>query len=156
MVNKILNNPQFRHILEEIDFLENNRIFCCHGMEHLLNVARISTIIVLENGYEIDRELIYSASLLHDIGRAKEYEIGGSHAVHGVEIANQILTECDFSKKSIDEILLAISSHNNQHKTNKLGEILRSADKLSRNCFCCKAVDKCKWAREKMNMEISI
>ena len=41
-------------------------------MAHFLDVARIGTIIALEEGLKLDWEWIYAAALLHDceIGRA--------------------------------------------------------------------------------------
>ena len=38
-------------------------------MVHFLDVARIGTIIALEEGLKIDREWIYAAALLHDCGK---------------------------------------------------------------------------------------
>ncbi|MCD7929143.1 MAG: hypothetical protein LUF86_03175 [Clostridiales bacterium] len=43
-VNQILRHPLFREKLTEIDRLEQERIFCRHGLEHLLAVARLSYI----------------------------------------------------------------------------------------------------------------
>lgn len=50
-----------------------------HGMVHFLDVARIGTIIALEEGLKIDREWIYAAALLHDCGKHEQYEIGIPH-----------------------------------------------------------------------------
>ena len=38
-----------------------------------------------------------------------------------------------------------------ENKKNELADYLYRADKLSRNCFVCKAKDKCKWSEEKKN-----
>ncbi|MGI6684337.1 MAG: HD domain-containing protein [Bacillota bacterium] len=60
---------------------EINREFCCHQMQHALDVARIYYILFLEkyqDGISSDlknmsvdqtKELIYATALLHDIGR---------------------------------------------------------------------------------------
>lgn len=155
-VNLVLKNQLFKDTLARIDSLESERIFCRHGMDHLLVVARIAYINALENELCIDKERIYTAALLHDIGRATEYENGELHAAAGTRIAEKILSQCDFFNDEKDYILCAISAHNNHDSTNELGELLRSADKLSRNCFCCGAIDKCKWSVQKMNMGIRI
>ena len=48
---------------------ELNRKFCCHNIEHSLDVARIGYIMILEQNLNIDKELFYAAALLHDAGR---------------------------------------------------------------------------------------
>ena len=47
-VDRILNHPEFQKSMRLIRILEKERIFCCHGMEHLLDVARIGYILNLE------------------------------------------------------------------------------------------------------------
>ena len=42
------------------------------------------------------KELIYCAALLHDIGRARQYEDGTPHDEAGAAIAGQILNELGF------------------------------------------------------------
>ena len=38
------------------------------------NVARLMYIYALEEHLELPKELIYAAALLHDIGRAQQYQ----------------------------------------------------------------------------------
>ncbi len=45
--------------------------YCRHGLEHLLDVARISYIQVLEDGLDYDENVLYAAALLHDIGKGR-------------------------------------------------------------------------------------
>ena len=52
---------------------EADRRFCRHSMVHFLDVARIGTIIALEEGLKINREWIYAAALLHDCGKHEQY-----------------------------------------------------------------------------------
>ncbi len=159
-VNLILNNTLFGDTLDSINFLERDRIFCRHGIEHLLDVARIMTIKNLEDDLGFDREIIYSAALLHDIGRACEYENGTSHSVAGAESARGILSQCGFENDEINMIVYAISQHNTACETAEIRDdfarLLKECDKLSRNCFCCNAKDKCKWDSGKMNTKIKI
>ena len=78
-IDCICANGLFRRHLGNIAQLESGRIFCRHGIDHLLDVARIMWIKNLEEQLEFDREVIYATALLHDIGKALSYEIEGSH-----------------------------------------------------------------------------
>ena len=72
-INQILAHPVWKESYEKIQELEKERIFCGHDLEHFLDVARIAYIETLERNLNISREKIYSAALLHDIGRHLEY-----------------------------------------------------------------------------------
>ena len=86
--------------MERLAEYEKDRIFCRHGMEHLLDVARIAYIENLENNRGISKEIIYGAALLHDIGRYLQYTEGIPHEKAGEELALEILKDSGFSKKS--------------------------------------------------------
>ena len=107
---------------------EEDRIFCIHDIEHCLDVARISYILAFENGIKIDKEIVYGAALLHDIGRAISVE---NHEIESVKTAREISSELK-----------------------DLSDILAVADKISRQCYSCKAIDQCYWSDSKKNMEI--
>ena len=156
-VNLILNHNLFQRTLQRICILEETRIFCGHDMEHLLSVARIMMIENLTNHYGFDQELIYSAALLHDIGRAAEYEQGVSHAEAGAILAETILQDCKFSQEETAFIKNAIQNHNKRTDSlNLFYQLLKRADQLSRNCFTCSAKEVCKWPYEKMNQTITL
>ena len=155
-VNKILNNSLFRECMEEIEKAEKERIFCCHGIDHLLSVARIMWIISMENNMGIEKEMIYATALLHDIGRSRAYFNNTDHAVESGEIARQILTETDFHKEEIDKIIYAIVHHNDKEETTDLCSLLRTADKDSRNCFACCAYKECYWDENKKNKGVTV
>ena len=67
-IQNILKHPEFEKSMRMIRTLEKERIFCCHGMEHLLDVARIAYITSLEEEAGIKKDVIYAAGLLHDVG----------------------------------------------------------------------------------------
>lgn len=71
--------------------MEHDREFCCHQITHLLDVARIAYIKNLEAGLGIDKELIYTAAILHDIGKALQYTDKIPHEIAGEKIAGEIL-----------------------------------------------------------------
>ena len=45
-------------------------------MDHFLDVARIATLMAADEGLARDRDLLYAAALLHDIGRVEQYKRG--------------------------------------------------------------------------------
>ena len=69
-IDNILKNETYRFLMGMIRERELARIFCCHGLDHCLDVARIAYMLDMDEGAGIDRELIYAAALLHDVGRA--------------------------------------------------------------------------------------
>lgn len=161
---KILENNLFKIQLNLIEKAEADRVFCCHGMNHLLDLARIAMLINQEQKLELSKDIIYSTALLHDLGRGKEYEDGTPHDIAGVELAKNILFQCNATQELMDTILFAISRHRGQDKLNEirvdLGEreqlasLIKRADKLSRPCFNCKAINDCKWPDDKKNWTI--
>ncbi len=140
----ILKDKEFNMYLKNNEELEEDRIFCHHDITHFLDVCRVATIINLERGLNIDKELIYATGLLHDIGRWVEYKIGKDHAIASAELAREILQRCGFTNVEIEEVDLAIRSHRNKEHVTDLSNILYEADKISRPCLSCKSKDKCK------------
>ena len=92
-VNQVWRHPVYQEHYKKIQELESERIFCRHTPEHFLDVARLMYIYALEEHLELPKELIYAAALLHDIGRAQQYQYNIPHDIAGVEIAREILTE---------------------------------------------------------------
>lgn len=158
-IELILKHPVFVETLENINSLEENRIFCKHNLEHLLDVARIAALInerqeLDEKKYDI--EIIYAMALLHDIGRELQYKMNIPHEEGSRQIALHILDDCGFNSEEIKQIIDAILCHNKLDKKEctSLGKILYTADKKSRTCFNCEAYDKCKWLGENKNNTI--
>ena len=157
-VNKICEHPVWKEQMAQLEELEQKWIFCKHGIEHLLDVARIAYIENLENHTGIDKELIYAAALLHDIGRGLQYTQGIPHDQAGVKLAEEILRDCGFDGEEQREILDAISSHRDirSRDCRKLAGVLYRADKRSRMCRFCKASGECNWSEEKKNNQLYV
>ncbi|MBE6054730.1 MAG: HD domain-containing protein [Clostridium sartagoforme] len=154
-VTIILNHPKYKTLLEELNNLEKDRKFCNHTLEHFLDVARIAYIIVLENSLKYNKEVIYSIALLHDIGRVLEYKNGIDHHEGSVIIAKEILQDTSFSEEEKTLILKSIKEHRKESE-DELSKIIYKSDKLSRNCFNCKAYKDCYWKDDKKNHNIKI
>ena len=84
-VDRIIYNEEYRRRMETVRNKETDRICCRHGLEHCLDVARIAYIMNIEQGYAIDREIIYAAARLHDVGRADPDDTGRKHHELSVE-----------------------------------------------------------------------
>ncbi|CAM2076083.1 MULTISPECIES: HD domain-containing protein [Clostridium] len=153
-INIILNNKEYKQALEKLSEYERNREFCNHTIEHFMDVSRIAYIMVLEEKLNVSKEVIYAIGLLHDIGRVKQYEEGIHHDIASVEMSKEILKETSFTDEEINIILNGIANHRKE-SDNKLEEIIYKADKLSRQCFNCKAEKECYWSSEKKNFKIT-
>ncbi len=155
-VDLIINHPEFIRIMTKLKKVEKNREYCIHDLEHLMNVARIMTIKNIEENLGFDKEIIYAVALLHDIGKLHQYKTKEKHAPYGAILAKQILRDCNFNDEEVAKMTQAIKTHSDELPTNPLGELLRTSDKLSRNCFLCPARDKCNWDEKKKNKGITI
>ena len=108
-IDRIINHPLFIMSMKKIHDYEIDRVFCCHGIEHSLDVARVAYITNQNLGFQ--KEMIYAAALLHDIGRWRQYEKNIPHEEAGAALAADILEDTAFSKEAIGQILAAIGSH---------------------------------------------
>jgi uncharacterized protein len=154
-VNIILYHPKYKSLLAELNELEKDREFCNHTLEHFLVVARIAYITVLEEGLNYSKEVIYSIALLHDIGRVLQYKNGIDHNEGSAIIANELLEETSFNKDEKNQIIKSIKEHRKESE-DELSKIIYKSDKLSRNCFNCKAYKDCYWSEEKKNKVINL
>lgn len=155
-IGKILNHNLFIENLKKNMTAEADRRFCRHDMVHFLDVARIATIINLEEKLGIPGDLIYGAALLHDIGKHRQYEEGIPHEQASTLIATEILGDCGFDEKETDVIKDAILQHRNSEiiSERSLRGVLYRADKASRPCFACEAEGDCNWKEGRKNKNI--
>ena len=57
-INKIINNNLYKESLENLKKYEEDRKFCNHTIEHFIDVARIASILVLEENINVSKEVI--------------------------------------------------------------------------------------------------
>ncbi|MDD2216941.1 MAG: HD domain-containing protein [Eubacteriales bacterium] len=172
-VELIRKNSEFTECMDQINKFEKQRIYCGHDLPHFLDVARIAYIFNLEEDGQIPKELIYAAALLHDVGRAEQYKSDIAHDKAGVEIAQRILHNCEFTNDEIFIIVKAVRGHRGcaggdkkigrpeendilHSKALLLAKYIRKADKLSRPCYTCDAANSCNWQDDKKNLEIIV
>jgi len=156
-VEYILNDRFYRECLEKNALHEVERRFCRHDFQHMLEVARITYILLLEEGLTdrlaelpdlsdqaVVKEVIYAAGLVHDIARWRQYETGEDHAQAGAELAAPLLDRAGFDREETLVIAAAVREHRTGgRKSTLLGKRLSRADDLSRPCFRCAAREDC-------------
>lgn len=152
-VSKILENSLYKEYIRLNEEAEEGRIFCRHDMAHFLDVARIAQILNMKEQQQVEEEFIYAAALLHDIGRHVQYKDGTPHEEASAELAPSILADCGFTDRETSVILRAVAGHRNELSASAPGleGLLYRADKMSRNCFICKAEKECDWESSKKN-----
>ncbi|MFB6076465.1 MAG: HD domain-containing protein [Candidatus Aenigmatarchaeota archaeon] len=99
-----------------------------HNWHHIQRVYNLCERIGKEEG--ADLEVLRIGALLHDIGLTENRE---KHGEVGAKMAEDILKDLDYSKKSIKHVKDMIKSHrfSNNHEPKTLeAYILRDADRL--------------------------
>ncbi len=158
VIEAIRTDPLYQYWYERLVACERERIWCKHQMRHLLDVARIAYILNLERGLGFRKEVIYAAALLHDIGKAAQYETGEPHEVAGARIAEGLLGDIEsLTPEEKAAIVVAVREHRRYDEhSSELGKLLFMADKASRDCFACAVRDTCDWPDEKKNAGVKI
>lgn len=151
--NSILKDEKYNEYLHKTYEYEIERKFCRHNLEHFFDVARIAYVLNLEQNLGIDKEIIYTTAILHDIGRFVQYEDGTPHEQASWDLGKEFLKKYDFSKDECDLIKKGILGHRNS-KGEGFAHIMYEADKRSRMCLTCKAADECNWSSQKKNLDI--
>lgn len=162
-VQAVWEHPVFQRELARLGALEQDRVFCRHGVQHLIDTARIMWARNLELGLGLDREVVYATALLHDVGKATQYESGEPHELAGERLAGEILASLPegvhFSDDERAAMLTAIRGHRRlRDGAEPLERLLYQADKASRACFACSPEVRaaCSWSESKKNLIICV
>lgn len=126
-----MNNKRIREIEE---FIKKTMVCPGHNIDHVLRVYNLCLELAKEE--KIDHEVLQAATLLHDIGGAKEMadKTGKTdHAIESSKMAEPLLKKLGFSEDKIKHIQDCIISHryktDNKPKTLE-AKLLFDADKL--------------------------
>lgn len=114
--------PMHVEIVKRLGRLRFRHSFSQNILDHSVEVAQLMALMAAELG--LDVTIAKRAGLLHDIGKAINHEVEGSHAIIGADLIRRY-------GESEDVINGVASHHDEVPHTNVLGILVSAADAIS-------------------------
>ncbi len=114
--------PMHPEVVKRLGSLRFRRSFSQNILDHSIEVAELMGIMACEMG--IDATAAKKSGLLHDIGKALNHEVEGSHALIGADLIKR--------HGESEDIVNAVASHHDEvPHTTVLGILVSAADAIS-------------------------
>ncbi|MDY6794296.1 MAG: ribonuclease Y [Actinomycetota bacterium] len=112
-------NPELMRVLGRLKYRTS---YGQNVLRHSVEVAHLAGIMASELGTDI--KMAKRSGLLHDIGKAIDHEVEGSHALIGAELAKRL--------KENDAVIHAIEAHHGEVEAHSIEAVLvQAADAIS-------------------------
>lgn len=93
-------------------FSKAHLIHFAWGYEHSIRDYQLAMKLASEEGIQVDEEVLFAASLLHDLGGFPPFEKeGADHAIRSTQVIEPILKESGFPLEKSDAVKMAIITH---------------------------------------------
>src|SRR5687767_9230572 len=114
--------PMHPEVVKRLGSLRFRRSFSQNILDHSIEVAQLMAIMAAELG--VDVTAAKKSGLLHDIGKALNHEVEGSHALIGADLVKRY--------GESEDIVNAVASHHDEvPHTTVLGILVSAADAIS-------------------------
>jgi ribonuclease Y len=114
--------PMHPEVVKRLGSLRFRRSFSQNILDHSIEVAQLMGIMASEMG--LDVTAAKKSGLLHDIGKALNHEVEGSHALIGADLVKR--------HGEADDVVNAVASHHDEvPHTTVLGILVSAADAMS-------------------------
>ena len=115
------------------DFAQKNVRHPSWGIAHAERNYQVTKLLAEKEKVELDFDVLFAASFLHDLGGLKGYEVAGvDHAIRSVELSESLLSEAGFPMDkwpAVKEIILG-HTYYTAIPANKTAQLFRDADVL--------------------------
>lgn len=115
------------------DFAQKNVRHPAWGLAHSERNYQVTKLLAEKEKVELDLDVLFAASFLHDLGGLKGYEGEGvDHAVRSATLAESLLSEAGFPMEkwpAVKEIILGHTYYTTA-PANKTAQLFRDADVL--------------------------
>jgi len=121
-INKLGLAPLHVELVKLLGRLHFRHSFAQNILQHSVEVAELMALMAAE--LRVDIVAAKRAGLLHDIGKALNHEVEGSHAIVGADVVRRY--------GESDEVVNAVASHHGEVPTiGPLGTLVSAADAIS-------------------------